>query len=124
MNLVDSCGWLEYFSDSSNAAFFAPAIEDIRELLVPSICILEVFKRTLQQKGEEPALRAVVQMRLGKVVDLTTPIALESARLSVETKLSIADSIILATAQLYRAEIWTQDADFEGLPNVKFRAKK
>ena len=124
MNLVDSCGWLEYFSNYPNAAFFAPAIEDVGELLVPSICILEVFKKTLQQKGEDLALKAIVQMRLGRVVDLNSQIALESARLSVETKLPIADSIILATAKFYDAKIWTQDADFENLPNVKFRRKK
>jgi len=59
MNVVDSSGWLEYFSDESNADFFAPAIEDIQELIVPAISIYEVFKRVYQQRGENEALLAV-----------------------------------------------------------------
>ena len=37
MNVVDSSGWLEYFADRLNADFFAPAIENIPELVVPSL---------------------------------------------------------------------------------------
>lgn len=44
MNVVDLSAWLEYFADGPNAAFFAPAIEDVERLLVPSITILEVKK--------------------------------------------------------------------------------
>ena len=50
LNLVDSCGWLEYFADSPKADFYAAAIEDTGNLLVPTICLLEVFKRILQQR--------------------------------------------------------------------------
>jgi predicted nucleic acid-binding protein len=35
----------------------------------------------------------------------------------------MADSIILSTAQSYEGLIWTQDSDFENLPNVKFFPK-
>ena len=45
-NVVDSSGWLEYFADSERAAFFAPAIEDTDHLIVPTICIYEVFKKS------------------------------------------------------------------------------
>ncbi len=58
MNIVDSSGWLEYFADADNADFFAPAIENSEELLVPTISLYEVFKRVLQQKGENDALEA------------------------------------------------------------------
>lgn len=70
MNLVDSCGWLEYFADGPNSDFFAPAIENVDDLIVPTICILEVFKRVLQQRDEDSALKAVALMEQGKVVDL------------------------------------------------------
>ena len=63
MNLVDSCGWLEYFADGPNADFFAPAIENVTELVVPSLCLFEVFKRVLQQRGEGNALQAVAVMK-------------------------------------------------------------
>ena len=70
MNLVDSCGWLEYFADGGNASFFAPAIEDMDQLIVPSLCLFEVFKRVLQQRSEQDALRAAAVMRQAQVVDL------------------------------------------------------
>ena len=62
MNVVDSCGWLEYFADGANAEFFAPAIVNTSELLVPALSLYEVFKRVLQQRGESDALQAVAVM--------------------------------------------------------------
>jgi len=50
MNVVDSSGLLEYFADADNADFFAPAIENTAELVVPPVSLYEVFKRILQQK--------------------------------------------------------------------------
>ncbi len=124
MNVVDSSAWLEYFADGPNASFFAPAIEVTDELIVPSITLLEVFKRLLQQRSESDALQAAAIMRQGKIVDLDGALALSAAKLGVMSKLPLADSIILATARRYDATVWTQDADFDGLPGVKYRAKK
>lgn len=124
MNLVDSCGWLEFFADGPNADFFAPALEDLSSLLVPSICLLEVSKRILAQRGEGPALQAAAAMQQGKVVTLDETLALEAARLGLEHRLPLADSVILATAREHRAIIWTQDRDFEGLDGVKYVEKK
>jgi predicted nucleic acid-binding protein len=93
-------------------------------LLVPSVCLYEVFKIVLRQRGEPAALQAVALMRQGRVVDLTERIALLAAESSLQEKLPMADSIILATARLHDAHIWTQDADFEGLGNVTYVAKK
>jgi len=83
MNVVDSSGWLEYFADGLNADFFAPAVENVAELVVPSISIYEVFKRVLQQRDESDALQAVAVMQQGTVVDLDAAIALNAAKLSV-----------------------------------------
>ena len=124
MNLVDSCGWLEYFADAPNADFFAPPIEDTEKLIVPSICILEVFKRVSQQRGESSAFQAVFVMQQGKVVNLDISVALSAARISADLKLPLADSVILATAQACDAVIWTQDADFRGIKGVKYIAKR
>ena len=120
MNLVDSCGWLEYFANGPRADFYAPAIEDLNRLIVPTICLFEVFKRARAQKGEKAALQAIAQMRQGKVADLDLPLALSAAAISSDLQLPLADSVILATARAYRATIWTQDADFKGLPGVKY----
>ena len=123
MNVVVSSGWLEFFSDSDNADFFAPAIEDIDQLVVPSISLYEVFKRIHQQSGEDQALQVVAQMQQGKVIDLTSALALRAAHLSVQAKLPLEDSIILATAHAHQAILWTQDAEFQGLEDVRYIEK-
>lgn len=124
MNVVDSSAWLEYLADGPNAGFFAPAVENARQLIVPSITILEVFKRVLQQRGENNALQAAALMQAGRIVDLDTGLALSAAKLSAQLKLPMADSIILATARAHKAVVWTQDADFKNFPDAKYRPKK
>ena len=123
MNVVDSSGWLEYFADAENADFFSGAIENLAELIVPAVSIYEVFKRVLQQRGEGDALQAVAVMAQGSVVALDMRIALEAARLSDKEKLPMADSMILATARLYGATLWTQDIDFKQLDGVEYIEK-
>ncbi|MGD8405413.1 MAG: type II toxin-antitoxin system VapC family toxin [Anaerolineales bacterium] len=124
MNVVDSSGWLEYFADDSNADFFAPAVEKTDELVVPTVSIFEVFKRMRQQKGDEAALQAITAMMQGQVVELDAILALNSAKLSGDLQISIADSMILATAQAFDAELWTQDADLKDIDKVKYIKKK
>jgi len=123
VNLVDSSGWLEYFADGPNAGLFAPPIEDTGRLIVPTISLLEVFKRVLQQRDENEALRAVALMRQGEVVDLDGDLALSAAKLGREHRLPLADSVILATARKFGATVWTQDSDFERLEGVRYIAK-
>ncbi len=124
MNLVDSCGWLEYFADGPNADFFAPSIKDTGRLIVPTICLLEVFKRILQQRDENAALQAMAAMYQGKVVDLDASLAISAAKISADMNLPLADSVVLAAAQANNATVWTQDADFKNLPGVKYKKKK
>jgi predicted nucleic acid-binding protein len=120
MNIVDSSGWLEYFANGPNAEFFAPAIEDTAERLVPSISLHEVFNRVLQQRGENEALNVVAAMCQGRILDLTAPVALTAARISAREKIPMADSVVLASAQMSGALLWTQDADLEGFPEVRY----
>ena len=124
MNVVDSSAWLEFFADGPNARVFAEPLEQTDLLLVPSVCLYEVFKIVLRQRGEAAALQAVALMRQGLVVELTERIALLAAELSLREELPMADSIILATARLHDAHIWTQDSDFKGLEDVTYVAKK
>jgi toxin FitB len=123
MNLVDSCGWLEYFADGPHADFYAAALEDPGSLLVPTICLFEVFKRVLQQRGEDAALQAAAAMHQGLIVPLDAVLALKAARISRDLKLPLADSVILATARTYLAVIWTQDVHFKGLEGVRYTEK-
>ncbi len=124
MNVVDSSGWLEYFADGPNAAFFAPAILKVDELLVPSICVLEVFKRVVSQRDVKNAMQAVTLMQGGTVVDLDATLAILAAQLGVVLRLSLADSVVLATARAHKAVLWTQDQHFDGLDGVKYIARK
>ena len=123
MNLVDSSAWLAYFAGEKNAEFFASAIEDTELLIVPTVCLYEVFKVVLRERGEDDAFLAISTMQQGTVVDLTADLAIEAAAIGQEEKLAFADSIIYATARRYNAMVWTQDDHFSGKPNVQFRAK-
>ncbi len=124
MNVVDSSGWLEYFADEPNADFFAPAIENAKELVVPAISIYEVFKRAYQQRGENDALKAVAQMLQGQVIELDVPLALRAAKVSIDFGLPMADSMILATAIAHEATLWTQDEHFKDMKGVRYIDKQ
>lgn len=122
MNVVDSSAWLEYLADGPAAAYFAPAIEQPAKLVVPTVVLYEVFKKVCQERGESAALTVAALLQQGKVVDLNAPLAMAAANLSVTHKLPMADSIIYATARAFDATLWTQEADFEHLPGVRYRA--
>lgn len=124
MNVVDSSGWLEYFANGPNADFFESPIRGLDHLVVPTLSVFEVFKRIAQQRSEGDALQAIAAMQQGQVIELSVPIALEAARLSMEARLPMADSIMLATARAHSAVLWTQDADFEDLDDVQYVPKQ
>jgi len=123
VNVVDSSGWIEYLSGGPNADFFREPIEDEEALLVPALSLFEVYRHLVRYVGRDDALRIIAAMRQGTVIDLDDRLALDAAELSVGTRLAPADSIMLATAHAHRAVFWTQDADFEGLDNVRLRRK-
>ena len=120
MNIVDSSGWLEYFSDGPKAASFEKPLKDLGNLIVPTICLYEVFKVVLRERGEDDALQAAALMKQGKVVDLSAKIALEAAKISSDHKIPMADSVVLATARTYEATVWTQDSGFKKFNGVKY----
>jgi predicted nucleic acid-binding protein len=123
MNVVDSSAWLEYFANGPNASFFSKPIEQADQLIVPSLSLYEVFKRVLQQRGQDQGLLAISVMEQGTVIDLNVEIALTAAKLSIENRLPLAVSVILATARAFGATLWTQDSDFEGMPGVEYRKR-
>jgi predicted nucleic acid-binding protein len=123
MNVVDSSAWLSYFAGDANAEVFSGPIEDIDDLIVPSITITEVFKCVLRQRGKDMALEAIAHMEQGRVVALDGSLAIDAALYGVEHKLPLADSIIYATAIRFNAVVWTQDSDFRSLESVEYHAK-
>lgn len=120
---MDSSAWLEYYADAPGAAHFAAAIEATATLVVPSVCLLEVFKVVLRQRGESDALQAVAAMQQGLVVPLDATLALAAATVGVQHQLPLADSVVYATALQVGGVVWTQDEDFASLPDVRYFAK-
>lgn len=119
LHIVDSSGWIEYFSGTAFAGHFEAPLSDPEHLIVPVITIYEVFKKILRERGESAALQAVGQMQAGTVVDIGTSLAMEAAR----HPLPLADSLIYATALRWNAILWTQDEHFKDLPHVRYLPK-
>lgn len=124
MNVVDSSGWIEYFSNGKNGQFFLPIVQDINNLLVPVICVYEVFKRMVIKIGEDEAIEAIGIMSLGLTVDINQTIAISAAQISLDLKLAMADSLILATARAHNATLWTEDEHFKDIPGVQYIEKQ
>ncbi len=123
MNVVDSSAWIEYLEDGPGADRFALAIEDQTTLLVPVVVLYEVFKQTFRTRGEKDALCVVAAMQQGQVIEISPSLALSAARLSRDHGLAMADSLIYAVTRSCSATLWTQDADFQHLPGVRYLAK-
>ena len=119
MTLVDSSGWIEYFTNGPLADEFAPYLENPPEVVTPTIVIFEVFRVIRRQRSEEEAIKAVAQMQKTSVVDLDQFIALTAADVSIEHGLAMADAIIFATAQVQDIQLVTADSDFEGLSGAR-----
>ncbi len=124
MNVVDSSAWLEWFTDGADADSFAAVIEDTDFLVVPSVCILEVFRFIRRERGEDAALEAVSLMQRGSVVDLDATLAMDSAEIGLTEGLAMADAIIYATTRLVEGTLWTQDAHFRDKAHVRYFARK
>ncbi|MFQ6095573.1 MAG: type II toxin-antitoxin system VapC family toxin [Candidatus Bathyarchaeia archaeon] len=126
MILIDSYGWIEYFANGPLAGRYAAFIEeaDAENTVTPTIVIYEVYKRIKSIKGEQKALEAYAQMSRTKIVELTSSISLKAADISITLDLGMADSIVVATAKAYNAEIVTSDEHLKSLEKVKFINKK
>jgi predicted nucleic acid-binding protein len=124
LHVVDSSGWIEYFTDSPNADEFAAVIEEPEHLRVPSLSILEVFKWVLRERGEDAAIQVTAVMQQAEIIDLDATLALRAAKLALAHQLPLADSVMYATARAFGAMLWTQEADFETLPGVRYLPKR
>jgi predicted nucleic acid-binding protein len=123
MNVVDSCGWLEFMGEGANAAFFAPPLLKEDELIIPAVVIFEVCKRlnVLDQWAAADAFLSVAgRCRIAHLSPQELSLA---AKAGIAHKLALADAIIWQTAQTHQAKLYTQDIDLKGLPGVLFKAK-
>jgi len=123
MNVVDSCGWLEYFANGPNADFFAPIIENEKKLIIPQVVVYEVTRRLVHQRGEQAAQLALEFLGRGRLVGLDAAGLYSAAIAAAQYKLAMADALIWQTAITHGAQVYTQDADFKDVPKVVYRAK-
>ena len=124
MILVDSSGWIEFFTGGANADRYGSYLEDASNVVTPTVVLYEVYKIIKRERTEEEALLAVAQIQKTRVVSLSEPIALEAADVSLEHRLAIADSIVYATARAEGVEVVTSDQDLRGLPGVTYLPKR
>ncbi len=123
MLLVDSSGWLEFFTDGPLATTYAQHLRHLNDVLTPSVVLYEVYKVIKRQRSEEEALTAAAQMGKTQFVPLNEPIALTAADVSLTYRLAMADAIVYATALMHRAKLVTSDADLAALPGVMYLKK-
>lgn len=124
MNVVDSCGWLEYFANGANADFFALAIENAQDLIVPHIVVFEVSKRLRHLYGDSGEAQGMSFLEKGRLVGGDMALMRLAARAAKNHQLAMADAIIWQTAQTHHAQLYTQDIDLDGLPGVVFKSQK
>jgi predicted nucleic acid-binding protein len=124
MNVVDTSGWLEYFSGGPNAPQFADPIRQTEQLIVPVITVYELSKVILRERDEDHLMQALAAIQKGSIKPLTATLSVAAAKISLRYKLPMADSIIYATATQHRATVWTQDVDFKALPDVRYIEKR
>jgi predicted nucleic acid-binding protein len=121
--VVDSSGWVEFFTDGPLSDAYSARLRNLASILTPVIVVYEVYKRLKRELSEADAIVAVSAMQRTRIVPITTELALTAADLSLEHDLAMADAMILATAALYRAELVTSDRDFERINGVTLLPK-
>ena len=118
--VMDSSGWIEFFTDGPLADQYAPYFAMKHQLITPTIVLYEVYKKIKRERGEETALLFAGRLSATVVIQLTEPIALLAADLSLRHTLAMADAIVYATARDQDAELVTGDADLKNLPRVVY----
>ena len=118
--LLDSSGWIEFFTGGPLAENYAPYLTSRYQLITPTIVLYEVYKKIKRERGEETALLFAGRLNATQVVQLTESIALLAADMSLKHGLAMADAIVYATARDQEAEVVTGDADLKDLPGVVY----
>ena len=118
MNLIDTCGWIEWLSNGVLSDNYQPFFEQVDSMIVPTLVQYELYKWVSRTQGVQLALESIAMTEQANVIPLSTSIALSAADFSAKYKLSFADAIIYATANFHQAIVITSDDHFKGLPDV------
>lgn len=118
--VLDSSGWIEFFTDGPLADRYAAYFTPKYELITPTIVLYEVYKKIKRERGEETALLTAGRLNATQIVHLTESIAFLAADVSLQHGLAMADAIVYATAKDQDAEVVTGDADLKDLSGVVY----
>lgn len=124
MIVIDSSGWIEFFTDGAAADEYARYLRNLSTIVTPVIVIYEVYKRLKRELSEDDAIIAVSVMQRTLVTPIDQELVLTAADLSLENGLAMADALVLATAQKFRAHLITSDRDFAAIPGVVYLPNK
>lgn len=120
MIVIDSFGWIEYFTDGPLADDYEKYLNKPEEIITPSIVVYEVYKKIRRERGQRDALIALDQMKKTKIIPLDDALAAKAADTSLTHGLAMADSIVYTTGLEHKARVITSDADLKDLPEVIF----
>lgn len=123
MVVVDSCGWLEWFTDGKLADTYKEYLENPDDIIVPTIILYEVYKVLKREAGEENAITASGYMKNCVVIHLDENLAFAAADIALKEKLAMADAIIAAVSLANNCKIITSDSDLQNLENVIYIPK-
>jgi toxin FitB len=124
MIIIDSCGWLEWFTNGRLADEYEQYLADRDNILMPAIILYEVYKILKREAGEEKALLAAGYMKNTAVIPLDEVLALTAADIALKENLAMADAIIVAVARTNNCKIITSDADLKDQPGVTYIPKR
>ena len=122
--LIDTCGWIEWLTNGILVDKFTPYFKQPSGIIVPTVLQYELYKWVCRERSETEAQSIIAVTQQSQVIPLDTSLALLAAKLASQYRLSMADALIYATAQLNKAKLITSDDHFSNLPDVCYFSKQ
>ena len=120
--LYDTRFFVEYFysNDPKLVQKLKEELRLVKERMVSSLTVHEIHRIVLKREGKEVAtLRSNTIRGDFEVIDVDYKIAVKSAELRNRHQIPMADSVIAATAQLQECPVFSDDAHFRNIENLK-----
>ncbi len=120
--MYDTRFFVEYFysTDTQLIRKLKEELRSVHERMVSSLSVHEIHRIVLKNEGREVAsIRSSTIRRDFQVIDVDYTIAVKSAELRGKHQMPMADSVIAATAQIQGCPLFSDDAHFTGIENLK-----
>jgi len=117
--VLDSSVWIEILGSGPLSKKCETELQSSSKIIVPTVVLFEVYRKIASNHSEDLALSALTLLTRHEIMDLNQEIAVTAADLSLNHRLPMADSFVLAHAQVAEATLITLDNDFAGISGVK-----